>query len=180
MPIQIVQENWSKIKILCDWKISNPIFAQTLDWTANLQMQMQFEPHRVKSRWSLFLVRSSRFPTNVKIEDKMTWWDFTPLLFIFIIISSELFWSFKWILYLVNVFFSIILYFWFIWIFVLLPFSGGLFFGILGKRTNRYGRDPIVLMGFIVHMITFYLIFMNVPNEAPLQETDGYSWFHYK
>jgi len=57
--------------------------------------------------------------------------------------------------------------------------TGGLLFGILGKRTNRYGRDPIVLMGFIVHMITFYLIFMNVPNQAPLQETDGYSWFHY-
>jgi len=57
--------------------------------------------------------------------------------------------------------------------------TGGLLFGIFGHYTNKYGRDPIVLVGFLIHMATFYLIFLNVPNEAPLNETSGDSWLNY-
>ncbi|XP_054713785.1 LOW QUALITY PROTEIN: UNC93-like protein MFSD11 [Uloborus diversus] len=48
---------------------------------------------------------------------------------------------------------------------------GGAVFGILGKKTNKYGRDPVILLGFITHMITFYLICINLPAEATLHET---------
>ena len=39
-------------------------------------------------------------------------------------------------------------------------------FGILGHYTNRWGRDPVVLLGMITHFITFLLIFYNLPNAA--------------
>ncbi|XP_065659218.1 UNC93-like protein MFSD11 isoform X2 [Hydra vulgaris] len=56
---------------------------------------------------------------------------------------------------------------------------GGLLFSIFSKRTEKYGRNPIVLLGFIIHMIAFYLIFLNVPDEATLQETWGDSFLNY-
>uniref|UniRef100_H2YJY8 UNC93-like protein MFSD11 n=1 Tax=Ciona savignyi TaxID=51511 RepID=H2YJY8_CIOSA len=48
---------------------------------------------------------------------------------------------------------------------------GGALFGIFGKKTIRYGRDPIVLMGGAIHMVTFLLIFLNIPDLAPLNKT---------
>lgn len=48
---------------------------------------------------------------------------------------------------------------------------GGGIFGLLGKKTNRYGRDPIVVLGYLVHMVSFFLIFINLPTEASLKET---------
>lgn len=53
-----------------------------------------------------------------------------------------------------------------------LYFSGGGIFGILGKRTIRWGRSPIVVSGFVIHVIAFFLIFLNIPNQAPIQPTD--------
>jgi len=44
-------------------------------------------------------------------------------------------------------------------------------FGIFGKKTIRYGRDPVVLLGCVVHLITFYLIFLNIPDPAPIQDS---------
>ncbi|EAT34452.1 AAEL013304-PA [Aedes aegypti] len=49
---------------------------------------------------------------------------------------------------------------------------GGVFFGLLGKRTAKWGRDPIVIAGFILHIISFVLIFMNIPDAAPFGDTD--------
>ncbi|KAH9519951.1 DUF895 domain membrane protein [Bulinus truncatus] len=49
---------------------------------------------------------------------------------------------------------------------------GGVLFGLLGKKTNAHGRDPIVMLGYVVHMVAFYLIFINIPENAPL--TDSY------
>ncbi|XP_062586951.1 UNC93-like protein MFSD11 [Saccostrea cucullata] len=49
---------------------------------------------------------------------------------------------------------------------------GGAAFGLMGKRTNKYGRDPIVLLGFLSHMAAFYLIFMNLPNGSPKNSDD--------
>ena len=46
--------------------------------------------------------------------------------------------------------------------------SGGAIFGIFGKRTRRFGRDPIVVLGMLLHMVSFLLIFYTVPSDATL------------
>nr|CAI5855156.1 unnamed protein product [Callosobruchus analis] len=48
---------------------------------------------------------------------------------------------------------------------------GGSLFGILGSKTVKWGRDPIVASGFIIHAISFFLIFVNLPNDSPFGET---------
>lgn len=48
----------------------------------------------------------------------------------------------------------------------LLHDAGGGIFGILGYYTNRWGRDPVVLLGMITHFITFLLIFYNFPDAS--------------
>lgn len=48
---------------------------------------------------------------------------------------------------------------------------GGGVFGLAGKRTNKYGRDPIVMLGYICHMAAFYLIFLNLPDQSPIKDT---------
>merc|ERR1719348_1541182 len=48
---------------------------------------------------------------------------------------------------------------------------GGAVFGFFGHLTARKGRDPIVILGFITSMISYFLIFLNIPFEAPLGET---------
>lgn len=50
---------------------------------------------------------------------------------------------------------------------------GGVAFGLLGARTsNKLGRDPIVILGFIIHIIAFFLIFLNLPNVANFGDTN--------
>ncbi|KFO71662.1 UNC93-like MFSD11 [Cuculus canorus] len=49
---------------------------------------------------------------------------------------------------------------------------GGGIFGLLGK-SNRFGRNPIVMLGIVVHFIAFYLIFFNMPNDAPIAPMEG-------
>ncbi|XP_043946426.1 UNC93-like protein MFSD11 [Protopterus annectens] len=49
---------------------------------------------------------------------------------------------------------------------------GGGLFGLLDKW-NRYGRNPVVLLGLAVHFIAFYLIFFNIPGDAPIASADG-------
>ena len=44
--------------------------------------------------------------------------------------------------------------------------SGGGLFGILGNYTNRWGRDPVVLLGMLTHFTSFLLIFYNLPDAA--------------
>lgn len=44
--------------------------------------------------------------------------------------------------------------------------EGGGVFGIFGRYTNKWGRDPIVLLGMLVHFVTFLLVFYNLPSEA--------------
>lgn len=48
---------------------------------------------------------------------------------------------------------------------------GGALFGILGAKTTRWGRDPIVMCGFIIHVIAFFLIFLNLANTSPFGST---------
>ncbi|XP_002732131.1 UNC93-like protein MFSD11 [Saccoglossus kowalevskii] len=45
---------------------------------------------------------------------------------------------------------------------------GGAAFGLLGRRTVVHGRDPVVLMGYLVHTLCFYLIFLNLPADTPM------------
>nr|CAD7442538.1 unnamed protein product [Timema bartmani] len=51
--------------------------------------------------------------------------------------------------------------------------TGGALFGILGQKTIRWGRDPIVMIGFVVHILSFFLIFINLPDAAPFGDTNG-------
>lgn len=55
-------------------------------------------------------------------------------------------------------------------------FSGGALFGILGSKTSRWGRDPIVIMGYLIHLVCFFLIFINLPAEAPFGDTTAVSY----
>ncbi|KAF8386235.1 hypothetical protein PRIPAC_75377 [Pristionchus pacificus] len=50
--------------------------------------------------------------------------------------------------------------------------AGGLF-GILGSKTAKLGRDMIVLMGALIHLVAFGLVFINFPFEANIKATDG-------
>ncbi|XP_060620571.1 UNC93-like protein MFSD11 [Anolis sagrei] len=49
---------------------------------------------------------------------------------------------------------------------------GGGLFGLLSK-SNRFGRNPVVMLGIVVHFIAFYLIFYNIPNDAPIASMNG-------
>nr|KAF6296276.1 major facilitator superfamily domain containing 11 [Myotis myotis] len=44
---------------------------------------------------------------------------------------------------------------------------GGSLFGLLSKN-NRFGRNPVVLLGTLVHFVAFYLIFLNMPPSPSL------------
>ncbi|GMT04385.1 hypothetical protein PENTCL1PPCAC_26559, partial [Pristionchus entomophagus] len=49
--------------------------------------------------------------------------------------------------------------------------AGGLF-GVLGSKTAKLGRDMIVLMGALIHLVAFGLVFLNFPFDANLKKTD--------
>ncbi|KAG5888104.1 hypothetical protein JTB14_021901 [Gonioctena quinquepunctata] len=48
---------------------------------------------------------------------------------------------------------------------------GGAVFGIFGSKTIRWGRDPIVAGAFVIHAVSFFLIFINLPNNSPFSDT---------
>ncbi|GCC26015.1 UNC93-like protein MFSD11 [Chiloscyllium punctatum] len=53
---------------------------------------------------------------------------------------------------------------------------GGATFGLLNKFLRKYlgiGRNPIVLLGLLCHIIAFYLIFLNVPGDSPIVSDEG-------
>lgn len=45
-------------------------------------------------------------------------------------------------------------------------------FGMLNK-CNRFGRNPVVLLGLITHFVAFYLIFLNIASDAPIAPEEG-------
>jgi hypothetical protein len=49
--------------------------------------------------------------------------------------------------------------------------AGGLLFGILGKKTIKYGRDPVILLAAFTHLLAFFLIFINLPNKSVFGQT---------
>ena len=48
---------------------------------------------------------------------------------------------------------------------------GGILFGFLGHLTVKRGRDPIIILGFVLSMVAYFLMFINFPIDAPLGET---------
>lgn len=44
---------------------------------------------------------------------------------------------------------------------------GGGFFGLMCKN-NRFRRTSVVFLGMVVHFVAFYLIFLNIPDDAPV------------
>ncbi|KAM9004228.1 UNC93-like protein MFSD11 isoform X2 [Sarcophilus harrisii] len=51
-------------------------------------------------------------------------------------------------------------------------YTGGSLFGLLSKN-SRFGRNPVVLLGIFVHFVAFYLIFLNIPSDAPIAPLEG-------
>uniref|UniRef100_A0A8C5N5A2 Major facilitator superfamily domain containing 11 n=1 Tax=Gouania willdenowi TaxID=441366 RepID=A0A8C5N5A2_GOUWI len=49
---------------------------------------------------------------------------------------------------------------------------GGGIFGLLNKN-NRFGRNPVVLLGLVTHFVAFYLVFLNIASDAPLAPEAG-------
>jgi hypothetical protein len=47
----------------------------------------------------------------------------------------------------------------------------------LGARTAKFGRNPIVILGFLIHVLAYILIFLNLPNDAPFDNTENISVF---
>ncbi|KAJ8251724.1 hypothetical protein GJAV_G00224430 [Gymnothorax javanicus] len=49
---------------------------------------------------------------------------------------------------------------------------GGGVFGMLNKD-NKFGRNPVVLLGLLSHYVAFYLIFLNIASDAPIAPEEG-------
>lgn len=41
------------------------------------------------------------------------------------------------------------------------------------NKNNRFGRNPVVLLGLITHYIAFYLVFLNIASDAPMAPEAG-------
>ena len=59
----------------------------------------------------------------------------------------------------------------------LLCSTGGAAFGLFGKKTNKFGRDPIVVFGYVLQMAAFYIAFINLPMDSPIRESSGSTYF---
>uniref|UniRef100_T1J1U8 UNC93-like protein MFSD11 n=1 Tax=Strigamia maritima TaxID=126957 RepID=T1J1U8_STRMM len=45
--------------------------------------------------------------------------------------------------------------------------TGSVVFGVLAKWTLTFGRDVAFTCGYVVHLVSYYLIFLNRPDESP-------------
>ena len=43
---------------------------------------------------------------------------------------------------------------------------------MLGSRTGKFGRNPIVALGAATHLICFLIVYINLPADAPLKKTN--------
>ncbi|CAJ0945313.1 unnamed protein product, partial [Mesorhabditis belari] len=48
---------------------------------------------------------------------------------------------------------------------------GGLWFGLGAKDTSKFGRSGVVLFGMSLHIVAYFLCFLNLPMTAPLGNT---------
>ncbi len=51
--------------------------------------------------------------------------------------------------------------------------TGGGLFGILGSYTNRFGKDPVVLLGMLTHFAVYLLVFYNLPEDSSIRDVTG-------
>lgn len=66
-------------------------------------------------------------------------------------------------------------------------FIGGFLFSILGKKTSENNADSkgfsysaVVALGFIVNIIAYGLIFINLPDDSPFGDTNTKSFIEPK
>ncbi|CAA91944.2 UNC93-like protein MFSD11 [Caenorhabditis elegans] len=50
--------------------------------------------------------------------------------------------------------------------------AAGVFFGLLGDKSRKIGRDAIILCGTIVHLVVYALCYINFPQDSSLKKTD--------
>ncbi|CAI2357679.1 unnamed protein product [Caenorhabditis sp. 36 PRJEB53466] len=48
----------------------------------------------------------------------------------------------------------------------------GAIFGLLGDKSRKIGRDSIILLGTIVHLVVYALCYINFPADSSLKKTD--------
>lgn len=58
--------------------------------------------------------------------------------------------------------------------------AGGLSFSIFDKVARRVGRQGVVAFGFVVHIISFFLAFLIVPNRSPIESTSDIAYIDAK
>ena len=56
---------------------------------------------------------------------------------------------------------------------------GGLLFGLSGKRFVKDNRSKVFLLGFIFHIIAYFLIFLNHPNLSTIKPTEGRGYSNF-
>lgn len=66
------------------------------------------------------------------------------------------------------------------WFYRLRCVLGSFVYGLVDKRFPRLGRDPVVVSGYLLHMIAFFLVFVNIPNDASLGDTFSEAIIHPK
>lgn len=69
----------------------------------------------------------------------------------------------------------------------MLVFLGGFLFSILGKKTSDdsvgskgFSHSAVVALGFIINLVAYGLIFINLPNESPFHDTSAKSFIDPK
>uniref|UniRef100_A0A8R1DZ47 UNC93-like protein MFSD11 n=1 Tax=Caenorhabditis japonica TaxID=281687 RepID=A0A8R1DZ47_CAEJA len=50
--------------------------------------------------------------------------------------------------------------------------TAGLIFGLMGDKSRKVGRDAIILLGTIVHLVVYALCYINFPQDSSLNKTD--------
>ncbi len=53
-----------------------------------------------------------------------------------------------------------------------ISYLGGALFGFITKPKTSSQRAFIVVIGFVLQVIYYYFVFINIPSDAPYKETD--------
>lgn len=61
--------------------------------------------------------------------------------------------------------------------FKFLPILGGALFRFLLSKIKRIPRILVVLLGMVIHLAVFTLVFLNLPNDSPLNKTNEHGVF---